>query len=91
MTINGKSLKTSVEVSPERRQLFKNYYRALDYVRTKLDVSHLEFCSRTFQIYLLPDYDVIGNIPKGSTEFKWDLEVCKKAKLPENPNEDIAF
>eukprot|EP00973_Karenia_brevis_P007803 1058125-Karenia_brevis.AAC.1 len=68
MTINSKELKASIETSPQRRALYKSFYKGLDMIRS-------------FKLYHMPGYVTLGEIPKGSSEIVWNASACTEAGL----------
>ena len=79
--IRDSELRVAIEISPDRRATFKVFYRALDFVKEHLQVNQFDFCQKVLKIYSLPEYTIIGEVPKGSSTFSWNAEVCDALQL----------
>ena len=78
ITIKGKPVKASVEISPDKRVSFKELYGAVERINSKVDSAKVEVCRRTFTVYELPDDNVIVQLPKGSAEVRRNTEACER-------------
>jgi len=76
--IKDQAVKASIEVSAEKRGAFKALYGALVRVNSTMDESAVEVCKRSFTIYEMPEFNIIANIPKGSTQVQWNADTCSR-------------
>ena len=76
--IKDQAVKASIEVSAERRGAFKALYGALERDNSTMDESAVEVCKRSFTIYEMPEFNIIANIPKGSTQVQWNADTCSR-------------
>ena len=72
----GKEIKASRELSASKSVMFASFFAALEHVTSKVAPSSVEQGRRMFTIYELPEYNIIGNIPMGCTQIRWNEDVC---------------
>lgn len=83
-TISDAALKCVLEISPERKLLCRNYYAALDWLRTILDpatIDTLQFCNRSLKVYD-QNNNLVGETPVGSVDWMWSERHCTALKMP---------
>jgi len=75
VTIKGKPVKAVIESSPQKRAMYKSFFNALDIIKLKLGADQVEISLATMTITTASGEN-IGNIPRDSTVFEWNKEVC---------------
>ena len=81
MKIRGKELKATIEMSAQRKIVYKNFYDALDKVTRKIPPTSVDVCRRTLTIFELPEHNIIANIARGESTVTWNPEVCSRLGL----------
>ena len=71
--VNGKAVKVSVELSPERRQSVAAFFHSLERVEREItDKERYETCPRGLKFYEKPCWEIIGELDaKG--QWRWGL------------------
>jgi len=68
-------VKAVIESSPQKRAMYKSFFNALDIIKLKLGADQVEISLATMTITTVSGEN-IGNIPRDSTVFEWNKEVC---------------
>ena len=74
--IRNCSLRAATEISPNRRAQCKNFFEALEHVRSQVSVEKFEVCQKGLKIYEVKDWELVGSTPVGSTTWKWEDKGC---------------
>lgn len=78
ITIKDRELMVMIQLSEARKLTFKAFFDAVERVKAKLEPSKIDICRRTLTIFELPDYNVIGKIPKETTTMQWEADTCSR-------------
>ena len=87
--IKGVAPRVAVELSPRKRVLVKNMFRALDALKAaNIQEDKYDVCHRACQLFALPSYGMLGSTPAGGSQWEWDEKVC--AELDFDPKSSSA-
>ena len=81
LAIRDKDIKATIQLSAQRKIVYKNFYDASEKVTSKIPVTSVDVCRRAFTIFETPEYNVIGNIARGESTVTWNPEVCGRLGL----------
>ena len=71
------TVRAATEISPNRRAQCKNFFEALEHLRSKIKVDKFEVCQKGLKIYEVKDWELVGSTPLGSASWKWETKGCE--------------
>jgi hypothetical protein len=78
ITIKGKKIRASVEVSEQRKALSKNFFGAIEFLKAKsISEDKYTICAKGLRIYATETFEEIGCTPIGASAWRWNEAICK--------------
>ena len=73
--IKDKPLRASCEIHPDRRALYRNAFRAVEFLVARgVAKANFDLCERSLRVYSMPDYALAGSTDSTTKEWIWTPE-----------------